>query len=100
VNTVTFPKIQVTDQNLNRIQNNIANTFNDVGNDINLISIVGEVKFSPLTLSQFQQQAGIVWVKADGITSVVNTQYNKLTNALVAPNVTAPAGTNAYIRIN
>ena len=98
--TTVFPKIQTSNQELNRIQNNTANTVNSVTNQISQISVIGEVKFSPLTLTQFQQQAGVGWVAADGTTSVINSAYNKLTNALVAPHVTAPSGSNAFLRIN
>lgn len=97
---LTFTKIQTPSQELNRIQSNLDNTFGQAGNQIAQISVIGEVKFSPLNLALFQQQAGTGWVAANGTTSVLGSQYNKLTNALVAPNVVAPSGTFAYLRIN
>ncbi len=98
--TFDFAAIQTDDQKLNRIQTNLSNAFRDVGNFVSQTSLIGEVKFSPLSLAQFQQQVGSGWVNADGVTGVLRSSYNKLTNALVAPMVTAPLGTNAYIRIN
>jgi hypothetical protein len=98
--TFNFSQIQTSNQELNRIQTNLGNTFSSVSNLFSQVSVIGEVKFSPLSLEQFQQQVGPSWVSADGVTSVLRTTYNTLTNALVAPLVTAPIGTNAYIRVN
>ena len=99
MNTVSFSKVQTPDRTINQLQNNILTTFNQVGNDVNTLVLIGEIKYSPLTLAQVQQQLGASWVACNGATAVGST-YQQLTGALTVPNLTPVSGISAYIRIN
>lgn len=99
VNTVTTQTVQTTDRNVNQLQHNINASLTSLGNEINKVTIIGEMKLAPLTLAQFQQQAGPGWVLCNGA-SCVGTQYNKNTNALTVPNQAALGTANYFIRVN
>jgi hypothetical protein len=97
--TVAVPRMQTQNREVNQLQTNIINALQPVGNMINQVTIIGEVKLAILTLTQLQQQAGTGWVACDG-TNIVGSAYNKLTGMLATP-VIAPLGElNFFMRIN
>ncbi len=96
--TITVPKIQSTDRVVNQLQTNISNAVQTLGNDLNLLTIIGEVKLSPLNETQFQSQASDAWLLCDG-RSCMNTEYFKITGRTTIPNLTPVNGNNFFIRV-
>lgn len=96
---VTLPKVQTQDRNINQLQNNVTNSLQSIGNKLNKVTIIGEIKLSPLTASQFQAQAGKGWITCDG-SSIVGSELNQITGALVAPTIADLGSSHYYIRIN
>lgn len=92
--TVTVTKVQTQDRTTNQLQDNISKALQQVGNQLNQLTVIGEVKEATLTETQFQQQAGKGWIACDG-RSIVGSQLNKITGQL-----TAPTETNKFVRIN
>ncbi len=104
-NQIQIPLIHSKDGNLtqtqtntNKVLRNLNNQIVALQNSVNQLTILGEIKLSPLTLAQFQNEAGNTWILANG-QSVVNTDYAKLTGINVVPNITI-SGTNAFIKVN
>lgn len=98
MNTITFTKVQTQDRTINQLQANADATFQQLGNDINQVTVIGEIKLANLTEDQFQQQAGPGWILCDG-RSIIKTSLNKLTGQLVAPSLTI-VGAQYFVRIN
>lgn len=94
MNNITLAKIQTSDRNINQLQDNIGNALQPIANQVNQITIIGEIKQATLTEFQFQQQAGPGWISADG-RSIVGSSLNKLTGQLTAPTIA-----NSFVRIN
>lgn len=100
MSSTAFPIIQSTDPTLNRIQTNIQNTFAATQASASGY-FVGQVLLSALTGQQFLAVMDTTWVPADGTTSIVGSDYTKLTNAIVAPLVQGNIiGVTAFIKVN
>lgn len=104
-NQVQIPSVQTKDDSLNQVQQNVNKVFRNLNNqivatatEVNEMIIIGEIKFAPLTLAQFQAQAGNDWILANGQSSV-GTQYALMFKTNVVPNVSV-SGTTAFIRVN
>lgn len=91
---VTISKVQTPDRTINQLQSNVTNSLQSIGNQLNQVTIVGEIKQATITEAQFQSQAGQGWVSCDG-RSIVGSSLNKLTGQL-----TAPTTANSFLRIN
>lgn len=85
-------------QNTNKVLRNINNNIVSLQEDVNSMTIVGEVKLASLTLTQFQSVAGMNWILANGQSSV-GTQYETITKNQVVPTITV-TGATAFIRVN
>lgn len=96
---VALPIVQTTDRNVNQLQTNVNQAIQQVANAVFLVTIIGEVKLSPLTLAEFQNQTGKQWVLCDG-SNVNGSTYTMLTNNQKVPNISKLAGCSYYIRIN
>lgn len=96
---VAFPKVQTQSREVNQLQNNAIAAVQQVSSSIKKVSIIGEIKYSTLSLTQFQQQVGSDWVACNGA-SCVGSDYNILTGLLAVPNIAAVDGVNAFIRTN
>jgi len=97
--SVALPIVQTTDRNVNQLQTNINQAIQQVANAVYLVTIIGEIKLSPLTLAQFQEQSGPQWVLCNGQTCTGST-YSSLTNNQKVPNISDLNGSHYYIRIN
>lgn len=104
-NQTQIPVIQTPDGNLTQIQQNsnkvlrnLNNQITNIQTDLNELLIIGEIKFSPLSLVQFQAQAGNDWILANG-QSAVGTQYAVMFKVTTVPNISV-SGTNAFIKVN
>src|SRR5258706_4178591 len=104
-NQIQIPLIHCKDGNLtqtqtntNKVVSNLNNQIVALQNSVNQLTILGEIKLSPLTLAQVQNEAGNTLILANG-QSVVDTEYAKLTGINVDPNITI-SGTNAFIKVN
>lgn len=92
--TVTVPKVQTQDRTVNQLQTNISTAMQTLGNSVNQVTIIGEIKQATISESQFQQQAGIGWIACDG-RSIVGSALSKLTGQLKAPTTA-----NSFLRID
>lgn len=99
MNAVPVSKVQTQDRTVNQLQDNIVTAVQAVSQQLNQITIIGEVKLSPLNLDQFQRQSGKNWVPCNGA-SCVNTTYSKITGNIVVPTIADLTGSHYYIRIN
>ncbi len=104
-NQVQIPVIQTTDasltqtqQHANKVLRNIYNQLTALQNTVTDIQGIGDVIFSPLTLTQFQQIHSTDWIIANGQSSV-NTAYFSLTNNKTVPTITL-SGATAFIKVN
>ena len=104
-NQVQIPVIQSQDldktqlqQNSNKVLRNLNNQIVSLQDEINTMTIIGEVKLASLSLSQFQGVAGTNWILANGQSSV-NTSYARLTGNTTVPTVTV-TGVNSFIRVD
>ncbi len=104
-NQTQIPSVKTADDSVNQIQQNINKVLRNSDNKITALqqavtqmTILGEIKFSPLTLIQFQDQAGTNWVLADGSSSI-GTKYALVYGINTLPTVTV-SGTNAFIKVN
>ena len=104
-NQTQIPVIQSADttttqlqQNSNKVLRNLNNQITSLTTSVNQLQILGEIKLSPLTLSQFQTEAGSTWIAANG-QSCIGTDYSNLTKNNTVPTITI-TGTNAYIKVN
>jgi hypothetical protein len=97
--STAFTSIQTTNQETNRIQTNISTSVSNLSNQVNQVTLIGEIKYSTLNLNQVQSQLGASWVSCDK-SSCIGTTYNKITGFLVLPNIPTASGISAYIRIN
>lgn len=104
-NQTNIPIFQTNNGALNLVQQNINKVFKNIYNQIvsnqetlNQMTILGEIKFSPLTLVQFQDQAGTNWIEANGQSSV-GTLYAQTYKLNTVPNISV-SGTNAFIKVN
>lgn len=104
-NQTQIPVIQTPDANQTQVQQNANKVLRNLNNQIislntlvNQMEIIGEIKFSPLTLSQFQAVAGVDWIEANGQSSV-GTKYASLYGFKTVPTISV-TGTNAYIKVN
>ena len=84
-------------QNVNKVLTNINNQITDLQSSVNQLEILGEIKLSALSLSQFQAFAGDSWIAANG-QSCVGTDYAKEFSVTTVPNISI-SGTNAYIKV-
>lgn len=91
-------EVTLLQQNANKVLRNLSNKIDLNTNDINQMTIVGEIKLASLTLVQFQATAGVDWILANGQTSV-GTAYETLTGNKTVPTVTVP-GVTAFIKVN
>ncbi len=104
-NQTQIPNIKTPDDSVNQVQQNVNKVFRNINNQVmdlqdsvsNML-ILGEIKFSPLTLLQFQDQAGTNWILADGQSSI-GTKYASVFGINTVPNISV-AGTNAFIKVN
>jgi hypothetical protein len=92
--TVNLPKVQTQDRNMNQLQNNTSIALQTIGNLVNQVTIIGEIKQATINLDQLQRQAGPGWVPCDG-KSIVGSTLNKLSGQLTAPTIA-----NSYVRID
>ncbi len=99
MNTISFSKVQTPDRTINQLQNNVLSTLNQIGNDVNTLLLIGEVKYSTLSLSQVQQQLGDSWVACNGASAVGST-YQQITGFKTVPTIATVSGLAAYIRIS
>jgi hypothetical protein len=97
--TITTQRVQTTDRNTNQLQDNINSSLTSLGNEINKLTVIGAAMLSPITLDQFQRQAGPGWVLCNGA-SCVGTSYNKLTGFLTVPTEADIGVFHWFIRIN
>lgn len=104
-NQVQVPVIQTSDSNITQLQQNSNKVFRNLNNQIsentdaiNQMTIIGEIKFANITLTQFQTIAGTNWILANGQSSV-GTLYAQLTGNKTVPNITV-TGTTAFIKVN
>lgn len=104
-NQTQIPVIQTTDGNLTQLQQNTNKVLRNIYNQIVSANaaiystiIIGEIKFSPLTLAQFQSTAGDTWIVANG-QSCVGSIYSSLYGVNTVPNISV-TGTNAFIKVN
>ncbi len=92
--TVNISKVQTQDRTMNQLQDNVTNSLQTLGNLVNQVTIIGEVKQATINLDQFQRQAGSGWVPCDG-RSIVGSSLNKLSGQLTAPTIAS-----SFVRIN
>lgn len=85
-------------QNINKVLRNLNNQIVQLQTNVNQLMILGEIKFSNLTLGEFQHLAGDDWIQANG-QSAVGTLYSSTYGFNVVPNISL-AGTNAFIKVN
>lgn len=104
-NQVQVPVIQTSvdsltqiQQNTNKVLRNINNQVVTLQNTVNTIQAIGDVLFSPLTISQFQAAHSTDWIIANG-QSAVGTAYEALTMNQTVPNITL-SGAIAFIKVN
>ena len=104
-NQVQIPVIQTEDKDLTQVQQNTNKVLRNLNDQIvllqdamSLLTIIGEIKFAPLTLEQFQEVAGPTWIAANGQSSV-GTTYALKFGVNTVPTISL-AGTNAYIKVN
>ena len=90
--------LNLVQQYVNKVFRNINNQLNDVQASVAQMNILGEIKFSPLTLSQFQAQAGDTWIEANG-QSCVGTKYASQYGLNTVPTVSV-SGCTAYIKVD
>ena len=96
---IFYPTIQTTNQETNRIQNNTNTALASLAQQVSQVTLIGEIKYSTLTLDQVQRQLGNSWVAANGATCS-NTTYNQITGFTKLPNIPTASGISAFIRIN
>jgi hypothetical protein len=87
-----------TQQNVNKVNNNNNNKIVSLQDQVAQMMILGEIKFAPFTLAQFQAQAGTDWILANG-QSCIGTDYSKTYSQNTVPTISVP-GTNAFIKVN
>lgn len=104
-NQVQIPVIQNKDGNLTQVQQHANKVFRNLNNqivmlqnDVNQMTIVGEIKIASLTLAQFQETSGDTWIEANGQSSV-GTKYETLTGNKTVPTITV-VGANSFIKVN
>jgi hypothetical protein len=104
-NQTQIPAVQTPDNAMNQVQQNVNKVFRNLNNQIvevqdslGNLTIIGEIKLSPLTLAEFQEQASNDWIAANG-QSCVGTKYNTVSGNTTVPNISV-SGTNAFIRVN
>lgn len=104
-NQTQIPTIKTSDdavnqiqQNINKVCRNLNSQITESQNKISEMTIIGEVKFASLSLTQFQMIAGTNWILANG-QSAVGTAYARISGNNNVPTVTL-AGTAAFIRVN
>lgn len=104
-NQVQIPTITTKDDALNQVQQNANKVLRNINNQIVVLqnslekmTILGEIKISPISLSQFQSVAGTNWVSANGQSSV-GTEYAAKYGFNTVPTISIP-GTNAFIKVN
>lgn len=85
-------------QNANKVLRNIYGQLVPIQDFVTQNTIIGEIKFSPLTLAQFQAVAGDTWIAANGQSSV-GTKYASQYGQNTVPNISV-TGTNAFIKVN
>jgi ABC-type long-subunit fatty acid transport system fused permease/ATPase subunit len=100
-----IPVIQNGDANLvqtqintNKVLRSFYNQILSLQENISEISIIGEIKFANVSITQFQMVAGTEWILANG-QSCVGTDYANLTKNNNVPNISV-TGTTAFIRVN
>jgi len=104
-NQTQLPVIQTSDSSLTQVQQNANKVLRNLNNQITTLTtsldqleVIGEVKLSSLTLTQFQAATSTSWIEANGQSSV-GTAYAQLTGNNTVPNVSV-SGVNAYIKVN
>jgi hypothetical protein len=104
-NQVQIPVIQTQtqaitqiQQNTNKVLRNINNQATSLQTEVSQIQGLGDVIFSPLTLTQFQTIHGTSWIEANGQSSV-STAYETLTGNKTVPTITI-SGATAFIKVN
>jgi hypothetical protein len=104
-NQVQIPIIQTdskdlvqAQQNTNKVLRNINNQMVVVQDTVSQLGVLGEIRLSPLTLTQWQAEAGTNWIAANGQSSV-GTEYASKFSLNTVPTISV-TGTNAYIRVN
>lgn len=104
-NQTQIPSVKTEMDSLNQVQQNVNKVFRNVDNkvtnlttSVDQLEIIGEIKLSPLTLAQFQDQAGSAWIESNGQSSV-GTSYAQLTGNKTVPSISI-SGTNSYIKVN
>lgn len=104
-NQTQIPVIQTQDQNMTQLQQNANKVLRNIYNQLTELevlvlqnTVVGDVKLSSLSLSDFQDLSGTDWIEANGQSSV-GTTYELVTGSKVVPTVTV-SGVNSYIKVN
>lgn len=104
-NQTQIPVIQTPDanqtqlqQNTNKVLRNLNNQIVDIQTFVNQNNIIGEIKLSHVSLSDWQAVAGTDWIAANG-QSCVGTKYASQYGFNTVPNISI-TGTNAYIKVN
>lgn len=104
-NQTQIPVIQTDNQDLTQVQQNTNKVLRNLNEQIILLqdslaqlTIVGEIKFAPITIEQFQEVAGDTWIEANGQSSI-GTTYALKFGFNTVPNIVV-AGTNAFIKVN
>ena len=92
------PGLVQAQQNVNKVFKNLTNQVTSLQSTVSQIQGIGDIIFSPLTLSQFQTEHGSNWIIANGQSSV-GTGYEKLTGNKTVPTVTL-TGATAFIKVN
>ncbi len=92
--TISLPKVQTQDRTMNQLQDNVSTALQTLGNLVNQVTVIGEVKLATISLDQFQRQAGSGWVPCDG-RSIVGSSLNKISGQLTAPTIAS-----SFVRIN
>lgn len=92
------PNLQQLQQNANKVLRNIQTQVTSIQSNLDNLEIIGEIKFSPLTLAQFQAQAGNTWIAANG-QSCIGTQYSQMFKVNTVPTISL-SSTNAFIKVN
>ena len=97
-NQTEIPVIQHPDKTVVQLQQNTNKVFRNLNNQVTSLNILGEVKFSAITLSQWQQVAGNEWIIANG-QGCDGTKYAAAFGLNTVPNVSV-SGVNAFIKVN
>lgn len=104
-NQTAIPIIQVSEkdlvqiqQNINKVLRNLNNQIVDLQTQVSQLGVLGEIRFSALTLAQWQAETSTDWILANGQSSV-GTIYANRYSLNTVPNISV-SGTNAYIKVN